>query len=111
MSSDIPSVICLKGKLHQLGSRLERAPNNYVYIGREFTMGGWNLPRSIWANRHKVQGDNREAVIELYCADVLNNPMLLQSLPSLKGKVLACWCHPNSCHGDILIELYKQYVQ
>lgn len=31
---------------------------------------------------------------------------LLQQLPGLRGKNLACWCKPGeSCHADVLLEL------
>lgn len=26
-------------------------------------------------------------------------------LLKLNGKTLGCWCKPDACHGDILIEL------
>jgi hypothetical protein len=30
---------------------------------------------------------------------------ILDAIPSLKGKVLGCWCAPLACHGDVLAEL------
>lgn len=30
---------------------------------------------------------------------------LLDDLHELKGKILGCWCSPQKCHGDILVEL------
>ena len=33
---------------------------------------------------------------------------ILNDLPSLKNKVLACWCAPLECHGDVLLELANQ---
>lgn len=30
---------------------------------------------------------------------------LLKDLHELKGKTLGCWCSPQSCHGDVLMEL------
>lgn len=30
---------------------------------------------------------------------------ILDAIPSLKGKVLGCWCAPLACHGDVLVEL------
>ena len=49
---------------------------------------------------------NRERVIEKYRAYVLATPALLAAVkPELKGKVLGCWCAPQSCHGDVLAEL------
>jgi Domain of unknown function (DUF4326) len=30
---------------------------------------------------------------------------LLAALPGLNGKVLGCWCKPEPCHRDVLMEL------
>jgi hypothetical protein len=68
-----------------------------VYIGRP----------SKWGNPFVIGRDgNREQVIEKYRAYMLANPTLLAAVkPELKGKVLGCWCAPQSCHGDVLAEL------
>jgi len=108
--SDLPTVICLKGKINDLGASLEHAPSNYLYIGRRFTMGKWNLSESIWANPYRVK-EYGDATLSLYHNYILSNPSLLQLLPTLRGKVLACWCHPNACHGDILVALYGDLVK
>lgn len=31
--------------------------------------------------------------------------VILDSLPELKGKNLACWCSGEFCHADVLLEL------
>jgi hypothetical protein len=46
-------------------------------------------------------------VIAKYRAYILGRPDLLALLPTLKGKVLGCWCHPQECHGDVLVELIE----
>ena len=80
-----------------------------VYIGRECTMGGWNLPRSKWANPFTVAKiGSMERVIALYRAYILQRPDLLRDLEELRGKVLGCWCKPGPCHGDVLVELLKK---
>jgi hypothetical protein len=30
---------------------------------------------------------------------------LLARIPTLRGKVLGCWCHPEECHGHIIAEI------
>jgi hypothetical protein len=30
---------------------------------------------------------------------------LMAKLPTLRGKVLGCWCHPGKCHGHRIAEL------
>jgi hypothetical protein len=34
---------------------------------------------------------------------------LLKRVPSLKGKVLVCWCYPEECHGDIIAETANRF--
>ena len=74
----------------------KRAPFD-IYIGRP----------SKWGNPFVIGRDgNREQVIEKYRAYILDHPALLAAVQSeLKGKVLGCWCAPQSCHGDVLAEL------
>ncbi|MCC6586237.1 MAG: DUF4326 domain-containing protein [Bryobacterales bacterium] len=59
-----------------------------------------------WLNPfHFGPHGDRDRVMELYRAHLLGRPELLRRLPELRGKVLACWCPPAACHGDILIEM------
>lgn len=77
-----------------------------VYIGRRLNMGEWKLEQSKWANPFKVPKDgNLSEVLRKYKEYVLKNEDLMKSLPELKDKVLGCWCKPNKCHGDVLLEL------
>ena len=76
-----------------------------VYIGRANPRKGLN--QSIWHNPFKEGRDGtREEVIERFERHVLEErPDLVERLPELKGKVLACWCAPEPCHGDVLLRL------
>ena len=47
----------------------------------------------------------RDEVIKKYQTWLLQQLGLLADLPELRGKDLVCWCAPERCHGDILIEL------
>ena len=38
-------VVNVRGRIHEYGPRLEHAPADLVYVGRRWTMGGWDLPR------------------------------------------------------------------
>lgn len=75
--------------------------NKYdVYIGRG----------SKWGNPFIIGVDGtREVVIQKYKKWIKKKPELLKDLPELKGKILGCYCAPKACHGDILIELIKEY--
>ena len=67
-----------------------------VYIGRP----------SIWGNPFVMGKDgDRGDVIQAYRVYLTGRPDLTRLLPTLKGKVLGCWCHPRPCHGDVLLEL------
>jgi hypothetical protein len=76
-----------------------------VYIGRRF---GKFKEDSIWHNPFHIGKDGTRAeVIEKYRTYVLGRPDLMALLPTLTGKVLGCWCHPQECHGDVLVELIE----
>lgn len=34
---------------------------------------------------------------------------MVKELLSMRGKSLGCWCHPEACHGDVLVELMEVY--
>jgi predicted nucleic acid-binding Zn ribbon protein len=75
-----------------------------IYIGRYNRRKG--LKASKWANPFKIDKDGtREEVIKKYKQWFFTQPDLVSSIPELKGKVLGCWCKPDSCHGDFLAEL------
>jgi hypothetical protein len=66
-----------------------------VYIGRP----------SKWGNPFTIGKDGyREEVIEKYREWLLQQDHLLEALPELYGKTIACWCSPLACHGDVLAE-------
>ena len=67
-----------------------------VYVGRP----------SKWGNPFVIGKDGtREQVIAQYERWLQTQPTLLASLPELRNKVLACWCKPLPCHGDVLLRL------
>jgi hypothetical protein len=75
-----------------------------VYIGRKTR----ELQGSIWGNPFQIGRDGtREEVIAKYREYILSKPALLKQLESLRGKTLGCWCSPQACHGDVLIELLE----
>jgi hypothetical protein len=51
---------------------------------------------------------SREEVIERYRAWLASQPDLLDALDELRGRDLVCWCAPQACHDDLLIELANQ---
>ncbi len=68
-----------------------------VYIGRP----------SKWGNPFRIGLDgSRRQVVEKYRSWLLARPNLVETARSeLAGKVLGCWCAPQACHGDVLVEV------
>ena len=91
--------------------------NNNVYIGRKGVVfiNGVRFPKndSIWANPYKISlQNNRDQVLkmyEIYIKNKITNENLHQELLKLKNKNLGCWCKPDKCHGDILLEIIESY--
>jgi hypothetical protein len=72
-----------------------------VYVGRGRV--------STWGNPFVIGTDgSREDVIEKYRAwlwkRLREGRLELPVLAELDGKTLACWCAPERCHGDVLVE-------
>jgi len=71
-------------------------PAGPVHIGRP----------SKWGNPFVIGRDgDRAAVVARYRAWVCDQPPLMDALPELRGRDLLCWCAPEACHGDVLLEL------
>lgn len=88
-------------------------PNN-IYIGRKgiVFIDGQRYPSqdSIFANPFKISGnDTRDIVIEKYKKYLLekikNKEITNKDILQLKGKNLGCWCCPEKCHWDVLLEI------
>lgn len=78
-----------------------------VYIGRAVNMGGWRLRQSDWFNPFSAKEFGRDQCIAKYKAYLLGRDDLIKRLHELKGKRLGCWCKPDACHGDVLVELVE----
>ena len=80
-----------------------------IYIGR--ANGRYKLKRSDWHNPFHIGMDGtREEVIEKYRNYILGRANLLERLAELVGKRLGCWCKPEPCHGDVLVDLVRERV-
>jgi hypothetical protein len=76
----------------------KRSPHD-VYIGRP----------SIWGNPFAMKSEaDRAKVVAQYEDWLKTQPLLMAKLPSLKGKVLGCWCSPKACHRDVLARLANE---
>lgn len=73
-----------------------------VYIGRG----------SVWGNPFSIS----DAMTREYCINayrhhlwglIKDGSITIEMLQNLKGKTLGCFCKPNTCHGDIIIEAVR----
>jgi len=86
-----------------LNKRHGKIPADAIYVGRP----------SKWGNPFKIGIDGTRAeVIAKYRSRVLNILMFTDShfLDDLRGKDLVCWCKPQPCHADVLLELANQEI-
>lgn len=49
-------------------------------------------------------GDRTQVIAKFRDHYLPHKPSITTRLPDLTGKVLGCWCHPEPCHGDVLVE-------
>jgi hypothetical protein len=89
-----------------------------IYIGRAGVVfiNNERYPKqsSIFCNPYKIGKDgNREEVLEKYKNYIIkkieNDIDIKKELMKLKDKNLGCWCSPDPCHGNILLELISKY--
>lgn len=63
---------------------------------------------SKWGNPFVIGVDGtRSEVIQKFRDWALSNKKFMESLDELDDKVLGCWCKPEACHGDVILELIK----
>lgn len=95
---------------------LDKETNVYIGRARVVFIDGVQYPfeDSMWSNPYKITDtQSREQVLKLYRVYIeeklKSNPDLIEELMKLDGKKLGCWCKPECCHGDILVELINKY--
>lgn len=76
-----------------------------VYIGRGFR----GQKASMAANPFHIGRDgNREEVIVKYKSwfsmRIWGNPEFNETIEAMRGKMLVCWCAPEKCHGNVIVE-------
>jgi hypothetical protein len=70
-----------------------------VYIGRP----------SKWGNPFRIGPDgDRAEVLKMYRNWIMlpaQERLRIAARQELRGKTLGCWCAPQTCHGDVLLEI------
>lgn len=93
-------------------------PKDAIYVGR--ANARYKLKESKWHNPFRIGGFlagrtlDREDCIMLYRNYLYNSnagKMLLEYIGQLTGKDLSCWCAPEPCHADILLEIANRSGQ
>jgi hypothetical protein len=82
---------------------LERArkTGRYRYIGRG----------SVFGNPYRIRenGWTRDQVIEMYRSDLRQSKDLQEVIRRLPANaILGCYCAPEACHGDVIMEMWKE---
>lgn len=81
---------------------VKKAPYD-VYVGRPSR----GLKSTGWGNPFVIGKDgDRADVIRKYREWITSQPeMIAKAKRELRGKTLSCWCAPEACHGDVLLEI------
>ena len=69
----------------------------------------------MWANRFKVEQLGRTTALILYERELREKLAVghvgEREVLSLGGRRLACWCHPEPCHGDVLVRVWWELTE
>jgi len=106
----------IRPKYNNLKEWTEDSSNVYIARGGVVFIDKKRFPSvsSNFANPYKVDRDGtRQEVIDKYrkyITQKLENSKSLQyELLMMKGKNLGCWCYPEMCHGNIILEMIDIY--
>jgi hypothetical protein len=79
-----------------LNKSRDGVPEDFVYVGRP----------TMWGNPFIIGRDGtRDEVVDKYREYLLGDDTLLSVVPVLRGKDLVCWCAPERCHADVLLDV------
>lgn len=79
--------------------------DNYdVYIGRAGKNKDGYFGNPFPLKKGEVRGSTIEKYKEYFYRRLKEDNEFKNKILSLKGKILGCFCKPNSCHGDIIKE-------
>lgn len=80
----------------------DNIPSSAVYIGRPTK---WGNPFVIGKD-----GERHQVIAKFvdYIWDQKQDELRAAVRRELKGKDLVCFCAPNACHGDVLLEIANE---
>lgn len=78
------------------------------YIGRPSLLGNRYTHTQSKFPGMVVVGTREEAIwrFEEFARQDARTLRVIEQLPS--NAVLGCWCHPQACHGDVIIKLWLE---
>jgi hypothetical protein len=77
-----------------------------TYIGHAGPRHQW--PESVFANPFVREAkQDRKKMVEHYREYLEGREDLLKRVGELRGRALGCWCAPQPCHGDVLLEYLR----
>lgn len=90
--------------------KINKKHDNFtLYIGRDWA----GLKQSKWHNPFHLYNyaNDRAMVLRLYEEHIRKSAELIATIPELEDQVLGCWCYPDTCHGDVLVKIYKEVMR
>jgi len=63
-----------------------------------------------WGNPFVIgkDGDRNDVISKFQKYILENKEMVTKAKKELKGKILACWCAPELCHGNVLAKIANE---
>ncbi len=103
----------IRPEYNNLKEWMDNPNNEYIGRGGVVFINNIRYPSmgSIFCNPFK-EGTLEERIekYRIYIIKKLKeDDTLVEKLLKLKGKNLGCWCKPEKCHGDVLVELIEEY--
>lgn len=82
-----------------------------VYIGGEVDTEG--ISKSVFANPFDKNELGREEAVVHYKMYLyrryLEDKKFRKALHGIEGKTLGCWCYPERCHGEVIVDLLNKH--
>jgi hypothetical protein len=77
---------------------------DFVYIGRPGKGKDGYFGNPVRLEPGKPRGSTLERFREYFIDRLASDPDFRLRVDGLRGKTLVCFCKPNACHGDVIVE-------
>ena len=79
----------------------QKEDENNVYIGRDVG----DIKGSRFQNPYSLNDFDRSTAVSKYKQYIISDQKLKSEVESLRGKKLGCFCWPEECHGQVLVDI------